>query len=347
MNIRYQGTSFAHLGKKLLSCSSLLFCFGLLSSFASAQLPELESPSTATGTSTTAKFFGGATADNSDTFGSSFRGDQPLDIFVEIQVESDHINTVGNVYLLIQLGADIFMRLPSGEYVIWDQTLNSLQATLQGRTLQASEPITILENVAFGSAGLSGASLAIFVAYDTIAASDELYYSGMPLSFSILSDTAPEIPEVAAVAAAEAAAVAAAEAAAVAAAEAAAVAAAEAAAVAVAAAEAAANPASQTFYLSNISGPIVQTKCLGCHKTTGSASYAGLNYVNSSVDGFQQTNYSTLLDYIKNVPGGASLILSKPRGLVAHGGGMQLSRGTAEFDDWSTLVATMINEVGN
>ena len=321
MNIRYQGTSFAHLGKKLLSCSSLLFCFGLLSSFASAQLPELESPSTATGTSTTAKFFGGATADNSDTFGSSFRGDQPLDIFVEIQVESDHINTVGNVYLLIQLGADIFMRLPSGEYVIWDQTLNSLQATLQGRTLQASEPITILENVAFGSAGLSGASLAIFVAYDTIAASGELYYSGMPLSFSILSDTAPEIPEVAAVAAAEAA--------------------------AVAAAEAAANPASQTFYLSNISGPIVQTKCLGCHKTTGSASYAGLNYVNSSVDGFQQTNYSTLLDYIKNVPGGASLILSKPRGLVAHGGGMQLSRGTAEFDDWSTLVATMINEVGN
>jgi mono/diheme cytochrome c family protein len=323
MNIRYQGTSFAHLGKKLLSCSSLLFCFGLLSSFASAQLPELESPSTATGTSTTAKFFGGATADNSDTFGSSFRGDQPLDIFVEIQVESDHINTVGNVYLLIQLGADIFMRLPSGEYVIWDQTLNSLQATLQGRTLQASEPITILENVAFGSAGLSGASLAIFVAYDTIAASDELYYSGMPLSFSILSDTAPEIPEVAAVAAAAAEA------------------------AAVAAAEAAANPASQTFYLSNISGPIVQTKCLGCHKTTGSASYAGLNYVNSSVDGFQQTNYSTLLDYIKNVPGGASLILSKPRGLVAHGGGMQLSRGTAEFDDWSTLVATMINEVGN
>ena len=319
MNIRYQGTSFAHLGKKLLSCSSLLFCFGLLSSLASAQLPELESPSTATGTSTTAKFFGGATADNSDTFGSSFRGDQPLDIFVEIQVESDHINTVGNVYLLIQLGADIFMRLPSGEYVIWDQTLNSLQATLQGRTLQASEPITILENVAFGSAGLSGASLAIFVAYDTIAASGELYYSGMPLSFSILSDTAPEIPEVAAVAEA----------------------------AAVAAAEAAANPASQTFYLSNISGPIVQTKCLGCHKTTGSASYAGLNYVNSSVDGFQQTNYSTLLDYIKNVPGGASLILSKPQGLVAHGGGMQLSRGTAEFDDWSTLVATMINEVGN
>ena len=290
-----------------MSCSSLLFCFGLLSSFASAQLPELESPSTATGTSTTAKFFGGATADNSGTFGSSFRGDQPLDIFVEIQVESGHINTVGNVYLLIQLGADIFMRLQSGEYVIWDQTLSSLQATLQGRTLQASEPITILENVAFGPAGLSGASLAIFLAYDTIAASGELYYNGIPLAFSILADATP---------------------------------------VADATPEPT-DPASLTFYLSNISGPIVQSKCVRCHKTTGVASYAGLNYVNSSVDSFQQTNYNTLLDYIKNVPGGASLILSNPQGLTAHGGGMQLSRGTSEFDDWSTFVATMINEVGS
>ena len=69
--------------------------------------------------------------------------------------------------------------------------------------------------------------------------------------------------------------------------------------------------------------------------------------MNSSVDSFQQTNYNTLLDYIKNVPGGASLILSNPQGLTAHGGGMQLSRGTSEFDDWSTFVATMINEVGS
>ena len=307
MNIRYQGASFAHLGRKVLSCSSLLFCFGLLSSFASAQLPELESPSTATGILTTAKFFGGATADDSSTFGSSFGGDQPLDIFVEIQVESDHINTVGNVYLLIQLGVDIFMRLESGEYVIWDQTLKSLQATLPGRTLQAREPITILENVAFGPDGLSGASLAIFLAYDTIAASGELYYNGIPLAFSILADATP---------------------------------------VADATPEPT-DPASLTFYLSNISGPIVQSKCVRCHKTTGVASYAGLNYVNSSVDSFQQTNYNTLLDYIKNVPGGASLILSNPQGLTAHGGGMQLSRGTSEFDDWSTFVATMINEVGS
>ena len=109
-----------------MACSLLFCCFGLFASVALAQLPELGSPSTATGASTTAKFFGGVTADNSSTFGSSFAGDQPLDIFTEIQVEIAHVNTVGNVYLLIQLGADIFMRLESGEYVIWDETLENL-----------------------------------------------------------------------------------------------------------------------------------------------------------------------------------------------------------------------------
>ncbi len=185
MKMRYQGTNFTYLGRKILACSLLFSCLGLFSSFASAQLPELGSPSTATGASTTAKFFGGATADNSVTFGSSFGADQPLDIFTEVQVETVHVNTVGNIYLLIQLGEDIFMRLESGEYAIWDQTLPNLQATLPERTLQMSEPITILENVAFGPAGLAGATLSIYLAYDTTATPNELYYSGVPLTVGI------------------------------------------------------------------------------------------------------------------------------------------------------------------
>ncbi|PCI74716.1 MAG: hypothetical protein COB20_14740 [SAR86 cluster bacterium] len=300
MNMKYQGTSLTRYGRRILACSLLFSCFGLYSAAASAQLPELESPSTATGASTTAKFFGGATADNSSTFGSSFGGDQPLDIFTEIQVETAHVNTVGNVYLLIQLGADIFMRLESGEYAIWDQTLPNLQATLPGRTLQASEPITILENVAFGPAGLAGASLAIFLAYDTTAAPNELYYSGVPLTLSIDAEVTEP-----------------------------------------------ADPASLTFYLSNISQPIVQSQCIVCHTTTGVASTSALHYVNSSVEGYQELNYNTLLNYIENVPGGASLILSQPQGLTAHGGGVQLVAGTSQFNDWSTFVTTAINEVAS
>ncbi|MEX0965270.1 MAG: hypothetical protein WDZ52_14655 [Pseudohongiellaceae bacterium] len=296
MNMRYKGISFKQLGRRMLAYTLLCYFFGLFSAAASAQLPELGSPST-TGATTTARFFGGATADNSVSFASSFAADQPLSLFTEIQVEAGHVNTVGNVYLLIQLGTDIFMRLESGDFAIWDQTLPNLQATLPDRTLQASEPITILENIAFGPAGLAGASLSIFLAYDTTAAPGELYYSGDPLTISI----EPEVVD----------------------------------------------QASLTLYLSNISQPIVQNQCIVCHTSTGVASTSALHYVNSSVEGFQQINYNTLVDYIQNVPSGASLILSKPQGISAHGGGVQLTTGSTALADWSAFVATVNDEVAS
>ena len=295
MIMKYQVTRLTRCaGGKLLTYSLLFACLGLFSSLAVAQLPELGSPSAGSGVATTAKFFGGATADNSVSFGSSFGADQPLDIFTEVQVESGHVNTVGNIYLLIQLGADIFMRLESGEYAIWDQTLPNLQATLPGRTLQASEPITILENVAFGPAGLAGATLSIFLAYDTTAATGELYYSGVPLTVAIEA----EVTEA----------------------------------------------ASLTFFRSNISSPIIQSNCIGCHVSGGPAGGTPLVYVTNGVEGFQDTNYNTLLEYIKNVPNGSSKILSRPQG-IGHGGGAVLATESAGFADWSQFVSSVQNEV--
>ena len=295
MTMKYQVTRLTRCaGGKLLTYSLLFSCLGLFSSLAAAQLPELGSPSTGSGIATTAKFFGGATADNSVSFGSSFGADQPLDIFTEVQVESGHVNTVGNIYLLIQLGADIFMRLESGEYAVWDQTLENLQATLPGRTLQASEPITILENVAFGPAGLAGATLSIFLAYDTTAATGELYYSGVPLTVAIEA----EVTEA----------------------------------------------ASLTFFRSNISSPIIQSNCIGCHVSGGPAGGTPLVYVTNGVEGFQDTNYNTLLEYIKNVPNGSSKILSRPQG-IGHGGGAVLATESAGFADWSQFVSSVQNEV--
>lgn len=296
MNMKNLRTGFTHFRRKMLSCCLLFSCIGLFSSIASAQLPELGSPSTATGASTTAKFFGGATADNSSSFGSSFGADQALDLLTEIQVETAHVNTVGNIYLLIQLGEDIFMRLESGEYAIWDQTLPNLQATLPGRTLQVSEPITILENVAFGPAGLAGASLAVFLAYDTTAAPGELYYSGVPLSVAIEAEVA--------------------------------------------------EAASLTFFKSNVSSQIIEINCSGCHITGGSAGGTPLVYVGSSVAGFQEANYNTLLNYIQNVPNGSSNILSRPQG-IGHGGGVTLAPGSAVLTDWQQFVSLLQNEVAS
>ena len=150
-----------------------------------AQLPELDLPSTVSGGTTTARFFGGASADNGATYSSSFGYDQAIDIDMEIQVESSHVNTVGNVYVLIVWGDQYFMRIESEAYEVWDLSLENLQAAFPAKTLQSSELINIVNDVAFGPAGVSDTTLALYLAYDSIAAAGEIFYSGSALLVTI------------------------------------------------------------------------------------------------------------------------------------------------------------------
>jgi hypothetical protein len=150
-----------------------------------AQLPELDLPSTVSGGSTTARFFGGASADDGLTYSSSFEYDQAIDINMEIQVETSHVNTVGNIYVLVVWGDQYFMRIESGAYEVWDLSLENLQAAFPTRTLQASELINIVNDVAFGPAGVSDTTLALYLAYDSIAAAGEIFYSGSALLVTI------------------------------------------------------------------------------------------------------------------------------------------------------------------
>ena len=150
-----------------------------------AQLPELDLPSTVSGGTTTARFFGGASADNGATYSSSFGYDQAIDIDMEIQVESSHVNTVGNVYVLIVWSDQYFMRIESGAYEVWDLSLENLQAAFPAKTLQTNEAINIVNDVAFGPAGVSDTTLALYLAYDSIAAAGEIFYSGSALLVTI------------------------------------------------------------------------------------------------------------------------------------------------------------------
>ena len=150
-----------------------------------AQLPELDLPSTVSGGTTTARFFGGASADNGATYSSSFGYDQAIDIDMEIQVESSHVNTVGNVYVLIVWGDQYFMRIESGAYEVWDLSLENLQAAFPAKTLQTNEAINIVNDVAFGPAGVSDTTLALYLAYDSTAAAGEIFYSGSALLVTI------------------------------------------------------------------------------------------------------------------------------------------------------------------
>ena len=255
------------------------------------ELPELASPSSASGNPTTARFFGGASADNGETFGSGFDFNTPLDISGSIQIEELHINTVGNLYIVVLLGEDYLYRDSEGNYQAWDLDLSTLQAASPDKTLSSFEPLTIVDDVPLGPAGAAGLTLSIFFAYNTSAVPGELYYSGTPVTLAI-------------------------------------------------GAEPPAEPASLTLYNASISAPIVQSRCVSCHVSGGVSGNTRLVFVRSSVDNYMTLNYNEMVDFVRNTPNGASLILSKPQG-IGHGGGIQLLSGSIELDNLSKFIEAL------
>ena len=171
--------------KNLLKLIPKLVLTIFVASSAMAQLPELSLPSSISGASTTARFFGGASSDNGASFANSFDYDQKIDIDVKIQVESGQLNTMGNLYVFILWNNQYFIRVESGGYEIWDLTLANLKAAFPAVTLQTDHAINIVDDVAFGPAGVSDTTLGIYLAYDSMAKEGEIYYSGSPLSVTI------------------------------------------------------------------------------------------------------------------------------------------------------------------
>ncbi len=99
-------------------------------------------------------------------------------------------------------------------------------------------------------------------------------------------------------------------------------------------------PASLTLYIASISAPIVQSRCVSCHVSGGASGITRLVFVRSSVDNYMTLNYNKMMDFVRNTPNGASLILTKPQG-IGHGGGIQLLSGSTELDNLSKFVEAL------
>jgi len=257
-----------------------------------AQLSELGGTS-ASGAESSAQFLGGVTADEGDTHGSSFGFNEVVDVVAEIRVESAHVNTVGNVYVVVAAAdGTFFMGLESGAFEVWDQNPATLMPLRSGQTFSQSLSLPIIENIAFGPAGVANTTLQIFLAYDTTAVAGELYYSPSPLAFSIGAEQS--------------------------------------------------DPASLTLYQETIAGPIVQSRCIQCHVAGGAATGSQLIYQIGTSASVQMGNYNTLVEYISS--GRANMLLGKPSGSLAHGGGVQLSPGGSQFQAWSDFVNQVTSE---
>lgn len=272
----------------------------LFTATAQGQLPELASPSTASGGSTTASFSGGASADNGFSFGNSFAFDQPLDINGEIRVEAAHVGTTGNLYIVAQIGEQLLFRDSSGAYQPWDLNVATLQATTVNTELSEVEALTIVDDVPLGPAGVAGVTLSIFFAYDTSAMPGELYYSGSPLTITIAEEVvAPSDPQ------------------------------------------------SLTLFNANIHQQIIQGNCIQCHVASGAASASRLVYVSGSSATSASINYNTLLDFAQTAFNASNLLISKPQGSLAHGGGIRLTQGSANLNNWIEFVNALQTDAAN
>ncbi len=99
------------------------------------------------------------------------------------------------------------------------------------------------------------------------------------------------------------------------------------------------------FYQQNVSSSIVQNLCLSCHTEGGPASSTSLLYVASNVNGYQQTNFTILSNYIEQQSGAGDLLLSKSSGQAIHGGGQQFSASSQAYANLQQFVDLV--EAGN
>jgi hypothetical protein len=150
-----------------------------------AEPPVLTNPTTLSGKATSARFLAGVTADEGASYAISFFPDQLLDIRAEFRVEPGHVATKGNLYVVVGVAGQFFMRLADGAFVPWSGSVATLQPAVAGISLDASEVLSVVENFAFGPQGLAGLEFTLFLGYDSSAAPGELYFSGSPATFAI------------------------------------------------------------------------------------------------------------------------------------------------------------------
>jgi mono/diheme cytochrome c family protein len=93
---------------------------------------------------------------------------------------------------------------------------------------------------------------------------------------------------------------------------------------------------SMTIYEASISNQIIQARCVNCH-----GSNASLRLIRSGISGYVNTNYNSMVNYIRG--GGSSSILSKPQG-IGHGGGVQLSTGSPDLSNLKQFVSAVLSE---
>mgnify|MGYP001943073394 CR=1 FL=1 len=94
----------------------------------------------------------------------------------------------------------------------------------------------------------------------------------------------------------------------------------------------------QVYYSANVSAQIVQSKCILCHTTTGSASSTRLQFEKSTTANYQAINQQRIADFLALDGVDSTYLLTKAQGGLTHGGGSQIVFGSDEYEALSTYL---------
>lgn len=102
-------------------------------------------------------------------------------------------------------------------------------------------------------------------------------------------------------------------------------------------------PDAFAFFSANISGPIVQARCVNCHTSGGIAPNRGarLVLVNNNIANFMALNHEAFQDFrdlLRNDQDLSDYVTGKASNRIGHGGGNQLSAGSQQFRDMETYL---------
>ena len=100
----------------------------------------------------------------------------------------------------------------------------------------------------------------------------------------------------------------------------------------------------EDVFREDISGPIVQGKCIACHVGGGVSGNTRLVFVPDTDPDHEAHNLGVFEEFLDEVDDGASYILNKIQG-VAHGGDVQVANGTPEYADMKRFLGLLGEDV--
>lgn len=100
-----------------------------------------------------------------------------------------------------------------------------------------------------------------------------------------------------------------------------------------------------TFFESNVSPQIVDSRCVACHVDGGIANSTSLVFERSS-DSSTANNFEVFDSFRNSRSDALDYILSKASGSVAHGGGTQLAVGSTDYNNLQNFLTALISGSG-